>query len=119
MGGARLAPATLKKLQDAMPQAWVITSYGPTKAGPAYITMPGDEAARRVGSVGKPMHPMEVRVVDPDTDDDRKPGEIGELHVRLPGKRRGDYKDDSASAATWTDARRLRTRGPSHHAHAR
>jgi acyl-CoA synthetase (AMP-forming)/AMP-acid ligase II len=109
IGSAPLAPATLKKLQDAMPQASVINSYGLTEAGPAYITMPGDEAARRVGSVGKPMHPMEVRVVDPDTDDERKPGEIGELHVRLPGKRREYYKDDSASAATWTDDGWLRT----------
>lgn len=109
IGSAPLAPATLKKLQDAMPQASVINSYGLTEAGPAYITMPGDEAERRVGSVGKPMHPMEIRIVDPDTEQEREPHEVGELHVRLPGKRREYYKDDAASAATWTDDGWLRT----------
>jgi acyl-CoA synthetase (AMP-forming)/AMP-acid ligase II len=109
IGSAPLAPATLKKLQDAMPQASVINSYGLTEAGPAYITMPKEEAEKRIGSVGKPMPPMEVKVVDPDTDDILPAGATGELLVRLPGKRREYYKDDGASAATWTDDGWLRT----------
>jgi acyl-CoA synthetase (AMP-forming)/AMP-acid ligase II len=109
IGSAPLAPATLKKLQDRMPQASVINSYGLTEAGPAFITMPKDEAAKRIGSVGKPMAPMEVKVVDPDTDDLREPDVVGELLVRLPGKRREYYKDDGASASTWTEDGWLRT----------
>jgi acyl-CoA synthetase (AMP-forming)/AMP-acid ligase II len=109
IGSAPLAPATLKKLQDAMPQASVINSYGLTEAGPAYITMPKEEAEKRIGSVGKPMPPMEVKVVDPDTDDILPADTTGELLVRLPGKRREYYKDDGASAATWTDDGWLRT----------
>ncbi len=109
IGSAPLAPATLKKLQDSMPQASVINSYGLTEAGPAFITMPKEEAARRIGSVGKPMPPMEVKVVDPDTDDPKKPDEVGELLVRLPGKRREYYKDDGATASTWTADDWLRT----------
>ncbi len=109
VGSAPLAPATLKKLQDAMPQASVINSYGLTEAGPAYITMPGEEADKRIGSVGKPMYPMEVRIVDPETEAEQEPLGVGELHVRLPGKRREYYKDDAASAATWTDDGWLRT----------
>ena len=109
IGSAPLAPATLKKLQDRMPQASVINSYGLTEAGPAFITMPKEEAPKRIGSVGKPMAPMEVKVVDPDTDELRAPNDVGELLVRLPGKRREYYKDDGASAATWTDDGWLRT----------
>jgi acyl-CoA synthetase (AMP-forming)/AMP-acid ligase II len=109
IGSAPLAPATLKKLQDRMPQASVINSYGLTEAGPAFITMPKDEAPKRIGSVGKPMPPMEVKVVDPDTDELREPNAVGELLVRLPGKRREYYKDDGASASTWTDDGWLRT----------
>src|SRR5207244_630150 len=86
-----------------------INSYGLTEAGPAYITMPKEEAAKRIGSVGKPMAPMEVKVVDPDTDELRAAGDVGELLVRLPGKRREYYKDDGASAAAWTDDGWLRT----------
>jgi acyl-CoA synthetase (AMP-forming)/AMP-acid ligase II len=109
IGSAPLAPTTLKRLQDAMPQASVINSYGLTEAGPAYITMPKEEAEKRVGSVGKPMPPMEIKVVDPDTDDTRAPHEVGELLVRLPGKRREYYKDDGANASTWTPDGWLRT----------
>jgi acyl-CoA synthetase (AMP-forming)/AMP-acid ligase II len=71
--------------------------------------MPKEEAAKRIGSVGKPMAPMEVKVVDPDTDETRAPNDVGELLVRLPGKRREYYKDDGASAAAWTDDGWLRT----------
>jgi acyl-CoA synthetase (AMP-forming)/AMP-acid ligase II len=109
IGSAPLAPATLKKLQDAMPQASVINSYGLTEAGPAFITMPPDEAEKRVGSVGKPMPPMEVKVVDPDSDELRAPNEVGELLVHLPGKRREYYKDNAATASTWTADGWLRT----------
>lgn len=109
VGSAPLAPATLKKLQDKMPQASVINSYGLTEAGPAFITMPQEEAAKRIGSVGKPIPPMEVKVVDPDTDARRAPNEVGELLVRLPGKRREYYKDDGASSAAWTADGWLRT----------
>jgi acyl-CoA synthetase (AMP-forming)/AMP-acid ligase II len=109
IGSAPLAPATLKKLQDRMPQASVINSYGLTEAGPAFITMPKDEADKRIGSVGKPNPPMEVRVVDPDTDEDRPALEVGELLVRLPGKQREYYKDDGANASSWTDDGWLRT----------
>ncbi len=109
IGSAPLAPATLKKLQDAMPQASVINSYGLTEAGPAFITMPKEEADKRIGSVGKPTPPMEVRVVDPGTDRDRAPHEVGELLVRLPGKQREYYKDDGANASSWTADGWLRT----------
>ncbi|HUI49662.1 MAG TPA: class I adenylate-forming enzyme family protein [Acidimicrobiia bacterium] len=109
IGSAPLAPATLKTLQERMPQASVINSYGLTEAGPAFITMPKEEADKRVGSVGKPNPPMEVRVVDPDTDGDCAPNEVGELLVRLPGKRREYYKDDGANASTWTPDGWLRT----------
>jgi acyl-CoA synthetase (AMP-forming)/AMP-acid ligase II len=109
IGSAPLAPTTLKRLQDAMPQASVINSYGLTEAGPAYITMPKEEAEKHAGSVGKPMPPMEIKVVDPETDADRAPHEVGELLVRLPGKRREYYKDDGANVSTWTPDGWLRT----------
>ena len=109
IGSAPLAPATLKRLQDAMPQASVSNSYGLTEAGPAYIVMPKEDLERKPGSVGKPMPPMEIKVVDPDDDTPKPANAVGELLVRLPGKRREYYKDDGATAATWTDDGWLRT----------
>jgi acyl-CoA synthetase (AMP-forming)/AMP-acid ligase II len=109
IGSAPLAPATLQRLQDRMPQASVANSYGLTEAGPAYIVMPKEDLARKPGSVGKPMPPMEIKVVDPDTDAEQPAGQVGELLVRLPGKRREYYKDTGATTATWTDDGWLRT----------
>ena len=51
IGSAPLAPPTLLKLQERMPQATVSNSYGMTEAGPAFIMMPKDEVdqADRLG----------------------------------------------------------------------
>lgn len=109
IGSAPLAPATLLRLQDRMPQASVSNSYGLTEAGPAYIVMPKEEVRNRPGSVGRPIPPMEVKVVDPATGRECAPREVGELLTRLPGKQREYYRDDAATRRTWTDDGWLRS----------
>src|SRR6266542_3261124 len=74
IGSAPLAPNTLMTLVERLPQASVSNSYGMTEAGPAFIVMPQEEVTKRVGSVGKPIPPMEIKIVD----------------------------DDDATASTWT-----------------
>jgi acyl-CoA synthetase (AMP-forming)/AMP-acid ligase II len=89
------------RLQERLPQASVSNSYGMTEAGPAFIVMPREEVTKRVGSIGKPIPPMEIKVVDDDGADvaDRT---VGELLTRLPGRQREYYRDDEATSATWT-----------------
>jgi len=108
IGSAPLAPSTLATLQARLPDASVSNSYGITEAGPAYIVMPKHEAPLRVGSVGKPVGNMEIRIVD-DGGAELAAREIGELHTRLPGRRREYFRDPDATAATWTDDGWLRT----------
>jgi acyl-CoA synthetase (AMP-forming)/AMP-acid ligase II len=72
-----------------------------TEAGPAYCAMPKEESLKRVGSVGQPMPPMEVQAVD-EAGNTLPPGEVGEILIRLPGREREYYKDDEATARTWT-----------------
>ena len=110
IGSAPLAPATHRRLIDRLPDATVGNSYGMSEAGPAYIVMPKEEIKNRVGSVGKPLGPMEIKIVD-DTAGDRElgPHEVGELRMRMQGKQREYYKDDDATDATWTDDGWLRT----------
>jgi len=102
IGSAPLAPATHRRLIDRLPDATVGNSYGMSEAGPAYIVMPKEEIKNRVGSVGKPLGPMEIKIVD-DDGGDLGPHEVGELLLRMQGKQREYYKDDEATAATWTD----------------
>jgi acyl-CoA synthetase (AMP-forming)/AMP-acid ligase II len=100
LGSAPLAPNTLRRLQDKLPNATVSNGYGMTEAGPAYCSMPKEESARRIGSVGLPMPPMEVRSVDPQGEPLPR-GEVGEIHIRMPGREREYYNDPEATAATW------------------
>ena len=108
IGSAPLAPATLLTLVERLPQASVSNSYGMTEAGPAFIVMPQDEVTKRIGSVGKPFPPMEIKIVD-DDDNEIGPHEVGELLMRLQGRQREYYKDDDATAGTWTEDGWLRS----------
>ena len=101
IGSAPLAPQTLLTLQERLPDATVSNSYGMTEAGPAYIVMPKDEVTKRLGSVGKPVGPMQLRVVREDGTD-CEPREVGELLTRMEGAQREYYKDEDATASTWT-----------------
>jgi acyl-CoA synthetase (AMP-forming)/AMP-acid ligase II len=100
LGSAPLAPATLRRLQEKMPNANVANAYGLTEAGPAYCVMPQEESARRIGSVGRPMPPMEVRAVD-EVAVDLPPNQVGEILIRLPGRQREYYRDAEATTNTW------------------
>ncbi len=101
IGSAPLAPQTLLTLQARLPDATVSNSYGMTEAGPAYIVMPKDEVTKRIGSVGKPVGPMQLKVVREDGGEcDAR--EVGELLTKMDGAQREYYKDDAATAETWT-----------------
>jgi acyl-CoA synthetase (AMP-forming)/AMP-acid ligase II len=104
LGSAPLAPETQRRLQSRLPNAVAANSYGMTEAGPAYCSMPADQVGRRVGSVGKPVPPVEFRVVSPDGGSPSKPlaaNEIGELIIHNPGRQREYYRDPDATAAAW------------------
>ncbi len=101
IGSAPLAPQTLLAMQERLPDASVSNSYGMTEAGPAFIVMPKEEVTRRVGSVGKPMAPMEIKIVD-EAGRECAPRDVGELLTRLPGVQREYYRDPDATAETWT-----------------
>lgn len=100
IGSAPLAPETLRRMQEKMPNASVSNSYGMTEAGAAYCVMPKDEAGRRVGSVGKVMPPALVKVVRPDGDD-AAADEVGEIWLKPPGRLREYYRDPEATAAMY------------------
>ncbi|MHB1488117.1 MAG: class I adenylate-forming enzyme family protein [Acidimicrobiales bacterium] len=102
VGSAPLPPETFRRLREKMPQAWVSNNWGMTEAGPAYCSLPREEAARRAGSVGKPVPPVQFRVVD-DDGQDLAPEEVGELLVCNPGQEREYFDDPAATAETWKD----------------
>lgn len=100
VGSAPLPFEVLRKLQEKIPDASVSNSYGMTEAGAAYCVMPPGESLERKGSVGMPMPPTEIKIVDEFGEEVGVDVE-GELLIRAAGKPRSYYKDPDATAATW------------------
>jgi acyl-CoA synthetase (AMP-forming)/AMP-acid ligase II len=82
--GAAAAPvALMRAAMAAMPHVAFANVFGQTETLGAYTTLlPAEHRdPDRVGSVGRPLPGVEVRVVDPDTGVGVEPGTVGELWV--------------------------------------
>jgi acyl-CoA synthetase (AMP-forming)/AMP-acid ligase II len=82
--GAAAAPVALvHRALAALPQVAFANVFGQTETLGAYTTLLPDDHRdpNRVGSVGKPLPGVEVRVVAPETGTDVEPGTVGELWV--------------------------------------
>jgi acyl-CoA synthetase (AMP-forming)/AMP-acid ligase II len=82
--GAAAAPVPLvRRAMAALPHVAFANVFGQTETLGAYTSLlPEDHRdPNRVGSVGKPLPGVEVRVVDPDTGADVDAGVVGELWV--------------------------------------
>ncbi len=82
--GAAAAPTALvRRAMAALPKVAFANVFGQTETLGAYTTlMPDDHRdPARVGSVGRPLPGVEVRVVDPATGNDVQTGTVGELWV--------------------------------------
>ncbi len=102
VGSAPLAPSAIDRLQEHMPDAVVSNNYGMTEAGSVYCVMPKGEAVRRPGSVGQPLPPAKVRIVDGEGGE-VPTGEYGAIELRIPGRPREYFEDPEATAETWVD----------------
>lgn len=72
--------------------------YGLTEVGVNCFAMTAEEAARKKGSIGKPMMFTRARAVGPDGRD-VPPGEVGELWLKGPHVAKGYWNNPEATAA--------------------
>jgi acyl-CoA synthetase (AMP-forming)/AMP-acid ligase II len=101
IGGAPVARATLHRLSDRLPRADILVGYGLTEFG-AVTRSPSGDNGRHLGSVGRPLPGIEIRVVG-EHDEVRAPGEVGEIIVRGKEPPRQYYKAPMESGETWRD----------------
>jgi long-chain acyl-CoA synthetase len=80
-GAAPLAADIAAEFERRIPSCEIREGYGCTETSALISTQPND--VRRMGSVGKPVSGVEVRIVGPDGGV-LKPGEDGEICVRGP-----------------------------------
>lgn len=97
------APSGMKMLRDiamVFPNSDPQHCYGITETTATASYLPGAEFAKKMGSVGKKGHGyinIEVRVLN-ESQDDVKPGEVGEIIIRGPNVMMGYYKNPEATA---------------------
>jgi fatty-acyl-CoA synthase len=97
------APASVSLLEDmarVFPHTEIISVFGQTEMSPVTTSLPGVDAVRKIGSVGKVIPTIVARVVD-DEMNDVKPGEVGEIVYRGPTLMAGYWNDPEATAEAY------------------
>lgn len=96
VGGAALNPEVEMFLYEA--QFPYLVGYGMTESAPLIAGGPADDTTITVGSTGKPIPGVQVKIVGPDAETG-----IGEITVRGPSVMRGYYNDVEETQTVLTD----------------
>jgi len=108
-GTAPMPPASIQGLVKRFPSTMLINLYGLTEGGAAVCSLPPNEALKRPSSIGKPLPPTRVRIVD-EQGADLGPDEDGEILMKTSGlPPRHYFKNEAANTETWTEDGWLRT----------
>jgi len=99
--GGPLLPSTMAKLIALLPGVQIFNCYGCTEIGPRATYLPPDEVVRRLGSIGKALPSVRLRVVQEDGTD-VQPGGIGEIVLKGPTLMKGYYCNPEATARAIT-----------------
>ena len=94
------APATttlLTRMAEAFPGVTNVAVFGQTEMSPVTCALSGEDALRKIGSVGKPVSIVAARIVDDDMKD-VPPGEVGEIVYRGPSVMAGYWQNPPATA---------------------
>jgi fatty-acyl-CoA synthase len=94
------APATVTLLETmaaTFPGAEIISLFGQTEMSPVTTSLPGRDAIRKIGSVGKPIPTIAARIVDEQMND-VPPGAVGEIVYRGPTLMAGYWNNPEATA---------------------
>jgi long-chain acyl-CoA synthetase len=95
--GGKLSDVLIRELQAAAPGAEVFIMYGATEATARLSYLPPECLSTKLGSIGKGLHGVSLRVVDASGQTVR-PGEVGEIVARGDNVCLGYWNDPLASA---------------------
>ncbi|WP_336082021.1 fatty-acid--CoA ligase FadD5 [Nocardia sp. SSK8] len=96
-GAAPASDTVLRAMAETFPDALNVAVFGQTEMSPITCVLDGEDAIRKLGSVGKPIPTIATRVVD-DEMNDVAPGEIGEIVYRGPTMMREYWNNPRATA---------------------
>lgn len=89
-----LEPELREEIQRVLfPNGQMYGSYALTESSPAVTVLKPWDQPCHWSSVGRPYMCTEVRIADPDTDEELPIGEVGEIQVRGPTVMRGYFRN--------------------------
>ncbi|MBX6378268.1 MAG: long-chain fatty acid--CoA ligase, partial [Clostridia bacterium] len=100
--GAPLPPEAAKEIEERI-GCRVQTLYGATDGGVPVTTDIADPAEKRRFTVGRRLPGQELKLVDPATGEDVRPGETGEVIWRGANKSYGYLNQPEYDAENWRD----------------
>jgi fatty-acyl-CoA synthase len=96
--GASQAPrSTLELMSATFPDSEIVNAFGQTEMSSCTCFLKGPDSVRKMGSVGKPVLGVEVRIIDEEGNDVAQ-GEVGEIVYRGPTVTQGYFRNEQATA---------------------
>ncbi|MDT5004506.1 MAG: fatty-acyl-CoA synthase, partial [Mycobacterium sp.] len=96
-GAAPASDTLLRAMSATFPGTAILAAFGQTEMSPVTCMLLGDDALRKLGSVGKVIPTVSARVVDDDMND-VPIGQVGEIVYRAPTLMDGYWNNPQATA---------------------
>ncbi|WP_425569754.1 fatty-acid--CoA ligase FadD5 [Rhodococcus olei] len=96
-GAAPASDVVLRAMADTFPDALDVAVFGQTEMSPITCVLDGEDALRKLGSVGKVIPTVQARIVD-DEMNDVPVGEVGEIVYRGPTMMAGYWNKPAETA---------------------
>jgi fatty-acyl-CoA synthase len=96
-GAAPASDTLLREMNEVFPDAQIFAAFGQTEMSPVTCMLLGDDAIRKLGSVGRVIPTVAARVVD-DNMNDVAIGDVGEIVYRGPNLMEGYWNNPKATA---------------------
>ena len=96
-GAAPASDTLLRQMADTFPGTQILAAFGQTEMSPVTCMLLGEDAIRKLGSVGKVIPTVAARVVDENMND-VPVGQVGEIVYRAPTLMAGYWNNPEATA---------------------
>lgn len=96
-GSSAPPPSLLTQMQEIFSDLPAYASFGMTETSGTTCSLPPEYAVSKAHTVGRPVGPIQVRVVDSDMRD-VSPGDVGEIVYQGPALLRGYWRNEAATA---------------------
>ena len=96
-GAAPASDTLLRQMSETFPDSKILAAFGQTEMSPVTCMLLGEDAIRKLGSVGKVIPTVAARVVDENMED-VPIGEVGEIVYRAPTLMAGYWNNPEATA---------------------